>query len=48
MGGDMAETGSVKKKIFAMAGHEGGVVAFGKDLRSAFAQLEGHRASVIS
>jgi len=28
-----------KKRIFAMAGHEGGVVAFGKNLRSAFAQL---------
>jgi L-ribulose-5-phosphate 4-epimerase len=28
-----------KKKIFLMAGHEGGVVAFGRDLRSAFAQL---------
>jgi L-ribulose-5-phosphate 4-epimerase len=28
-----------KKKIFVMAGHEGGVVAFGRDLRSAFAQL---------
>jgi ribulose-5-phosphate 4-epimerase/fuculose-1-phosphate aldolase len=28
-----------KKKIFVMAGHEGGVVAFGRDLRSAFAQM---------
>ena len=28
-----------KKKIFVMAGHEGGVVAFGKDPRSAFAQM---------
>jgi hypothetical protein len=28
-----------KKKIFVMAGHEGGVVAFGRDLRSAFAKL---------
>ena len=28
-----------KKKIFLMAGHKGGVVAFGRDLRSAFAQL---------
>jgi hypothetical protein len=28
-----------KKKIFVMAGHEGGVVAFGIDLRSAFAQM---------
>ncbi len=37
-----------KKKIFAMAGHEGGVVAFGKGLRLAFVQLEAHRASVIS
>ena len=26
-----------------MAGHEGGVVAFGKDLRSAFAQLTKER-----
>jgi ribulose-5-phosphate 4-epimerase/fuculose-1-phosphate aldolase len=32
-------TDVVKKKIFVMAGHEGGVVAFGRDLRSAFAQL---------
>jgi ribulose-5-phosphate 4-epimerase/fuculose-1-phosphate aldolase len=32
-------TDVLKKKIFVMAGHEGGVVAFGKDLRSAFAQL---------
>jgi len=30
----------LKKKIFVMAGHEGGVVAFGRDLRSAFARLE--------
>jgi hypothetical protein len=29
----------LKKKIFLMAGHEGGVVAFGRDLRSAFAKL---------
>ena len=29
----------LKKKIFVMAGHEGGVMAFGRDLRSAFAQL---------
>jgi L-ribulose-5-phosphate 4-epimerase len=32
-------TDVLKKKIFVMAGHEGGVVAFGRDLRSAFAQL---------
>jgi len=32
-------TDVLKKKIFVMAGHEGGVVAFGKDLRSAFAKL---------
>jgi hypothetical protein len=32
-------TDARKKKIFVMAGHEGGVVAFGKDLRSAFAQM---------
>jgi len=33
------KTDVLKKKIFVMAGHEGGVVAFGRDLRSAFAQL---------
>ena len=32
-------TDVLKKKIFVMAEHEGGVVAFGRDLRSAFAQL---------
>jgi len=32
-------TDVLKKKIFLMAGHEGGVVAFGNDLRSAFAKL---------
>jgi L-ribulose-5-phosphate 4-epimerase len=32
-----------KKKIFLMAGHEGGVVVFGRDLRSAFAQLTKER-----
>jgi len=32
-------TDVLKKRIFVMAGHEGGVMAFGKDLRSAFAQL---------
>jgi L-ribulose-5-phosphate 4-epimerase len=32
-------TDVLKKKIFVMAAHEGGVVAFGRDLRSAFAQL---------
>jgi L-ribulose-5-phosphate 4-epimerase len=32
-------TDVLKKKIFVMAGHEGGVVAFGRDLRSAFAQM---------
>jgi hypothetical protein len=32
-----------KKKIFVMAGHQGGVVAFGRDLRSAFAQLAKER-----
>jgi len=36
-------TDVLKKKIFVMAGHEGGVVAFGKDLRSAFAQLTKER-----
>jgi len=36
-------TDVLKKKIFVMAGHEGGVVAFGRDLRSAFAQLTGRR-----
>ena len=34
-----------KKRIFLMAGHEGGVVAFGRDLRSAFAQLAASRKS---
>ena len=33
-------TDVLKKKKFVMAGHEGGVVAFGKDLRSAFAKLD--------
>jgi ribulose-5-phosphate 4-epimerase/fuculose-1-phosphate aldolase len=32
-------TDVVKKEIFVMAGHEGGVVAFGRDLRAAFARL---------
>lgn len=32
-----------KRKIFAMAGHEGGVVAFGKDLRDTFTVLSGGR-----
>jgi ribulose-5-phosphate 4-epimerase/fuculose-1-phosphate aldolase len=32
-----------KKKIFVMAGHEGGVVAFGRDLRSAFVQMKKKR-----
>ena len=32
-------TDVLKKKIFVMAGHEGGVVAFGRDLRSAFAKM---------
>jgi hypothetical protein len=32
-------TDVLKKKIFVMAGHAGGVVAFGRDLRSAFAKL---------
>ena len=36
-------TDVLKKKIFVMAGHEGGVVAFGRDLRSAFAQLTKER-----
>jgi L-ribulose-5-phosphate 4-epimerase len=30
-----------QKKIFVMAAHEGGLVTFGRDLRSAFAQLSG-------
>jgi len=34
-------TDVLKKKIFLLAGHEGGVVAFGRDLRSAFSQLTG-------
>jgi L-ribulose-5-phosphate 4-epimerase len=36
-----------KKKIFVMAGHEGGVVAFGRDLRSAFAQLTGSKKDEV-
>ena len=32
-----------KKKIFVMAGHEGGVVAFGRDPRSAFVQMKKER-----
>jgi ribulose-5-phosphate 4-epimerase/fuculose-1-phosphate aldolase len=32
-------TDVLTKKIFVMAGHVGGVVTFGKDLRSAFAQM---------
>jgi hypothetical protein len=36
-------TDVLKKKIFVMAGHAGGVVAFGRDLRSAFAQLTKER-----
>jgi ribulose-5-phosphate 4-epimerase/fuculose-1-phosphate aldolase len=32
-------TDVLKEKIFVMAGHEGGVVAFGRDLRSAFVQM---------
>ncbi|OLE70214.1 MAG: hypothetical protein AUG74_07845 [Bacteroidetes bacterium 13_1_20CM_4_60_6] len=34
-----------KKKIFLMAGHKGGVMAFGRDLRSAFAQLTKKRGA---
>jgi len=36
-------TDVLKKRIFVMAGHEGGVVVFGRDLRSAFAQLTKER-----
>jgi ribulose-5-phosphate 4-epimerase/fuculose-1-phosphate aldolase len=32
-----------KKKIFTMAAHEGGLVTFGRDLRSAFAKASGLR-----
>jgi L-ribulose-5-phosphate 4-epimerase len=32
-----------EKKIFAMAAHEGGLVTFGRDLRSAFAKASGLR-----
>jgi hypothetical protein len=39
-------TDVLKKKIFVMAGHVGGVVAFGKDLRSAFAQLTEERKNL--
>ncbi len=41
--GRFDKTDVLKKKIFVMAGHEGGVVAFGRDLRSAFAQLTKER-----
>ena len=37
-----------RKKIFAMAGHEGGVVAFGKDLGEAFARLSMELATASS
>ena len=37
--GRFDKTDVLTKKIFVMTGHEGGVVAFGRDLRSAFAQL---------
>ena len=34
------EVGDVqRRKIFIMAGHEGGIVAFGRDLEEAFAVL---------
>ena len=36
-------TDVLRKKIFVMAGHEGGVVAFGRNLPSAFAQLNAIR-----
>jgi ribulose-5-phosphate 4-epimerase/fuculose-1-phosphate aldolase len=36
-------TGVRKKKIFTMAAHEGGLVTFGRDLRSAFAKASGLR-----
>ena len=36
-------TDVLSEKIFVMAGHAGGMVAFGKDLRSAFAQLTKER-----
>jgi ribulose-5-phosphate 4-epimerase/fuculose-1-phosphate aldolase len=35
-----------RQNIFVMAGHKGGIVGFGRDLRSAFAQLEAHRVSI--
>ena len=35
-----------QQRIFVMAGHKGGIVVFGKDLRSAFSQLEKRAASV--
>ena len=42
-------TDALEKKIFVMAGHEGGVVAFGRDLRAAFARLnEEHGAGAGS
>jgi L-ribulose-5-phosphate 4-epimerase len=34
-----------RRKIFAMAGHEGGVVAFGRDVREAFGALRGSQRS---
>ena len=34
------------QNIFVMAGHKGGIVAFGKELRSAFAQLEAQGVSI--
>jgi ribulose-5-phosphate 4-epimerase/fuculose-1-phosphate aldolase len=36
------------KKIFVMAGHEDGIVAFGKDLEEAFAVLKGERKASSS
>lgn len=39
------ETGVRQKKIFAMAGHEEGIVAFGRDFREAFAVLQTAKVS---
>ena len=37
-----------RRKIFAMAGHEGGVVAFGRDVRDAFGALSRELATASS
>src|SRR5438067_10723401 len=42
------ETDVRSRKIFVMAGHEGGIVTFGKDLEKAFAVLLRQRKASIS